>query len=228
MQRSNDVMHPACAACKHQRKKCNEKCVLAPYFPSSRTAEFDAVHKVFGVSNITKLIKNVEVEDQRMVVDSLIWEACCRQRDPIQGAYGEFTKIYYQYKKVFNELQIFKGQNHQIMQFPSIQGLKPVQDFIAFNGDKEKHKVERTDNALNYLSANRNNVIIDSNIYNNNCPNYLQEMELENMRSEVVTPSFQQHSQPYYFTGINLFLQVYISYFDELSVCFILLNSNTQ
>ncbi|XP_019451914.1 PREDICTED: LOB domain-containing protein 22-like [Lupinus angustifolius] len=188
MQGNNKVLHSACAACKHQRKKCNEKCILSPYFPSSRSCEFDAVHKVFGVSNITKLVKNVRVEDRRMVVDSLIWEACCRQRDPIQGTYGEYTKICHEYEKVFNELQIIRDQNHLIMQLPSHLGVK----------SSEKHKPERVDNVLNYLQGNKNNVIIDSNIYNNYCPIFLQDyLELENMKPEVI-PSFQQHSQPYY------------------------------
>lgn len=196
-------MNPACAACKHQRKKCSENCILAPYFPSNRSREFHAVHKVFGVSNITKLVKNAKEEDRRRVVDSLIWEACCRQRDPIHGPYGEYTKVYNEYKRVFDQLMIFKGQN-QLSQMPPHQGLKSVQDFIACNGTKEKHKAEAVDhNAVDYLHHEENykNGIIDSTIYNSYCSNYLQD--LENLRPEVVT-SFQQHSQPYYITGTNL------------------------
>ena len=205
MQRNNNGMHPACAACKHQRKKCSENCILAPYFPANRSREFHAVHKVFGVSNITKLVKNAKEEDRRRVVDSLIWEACCRQRDPIHGPYGEYTKVYNEYKKVFNELKIFRGQN-QLLQMPS-QGLKSVQDLIACNGTKGKHKAEAVDNALDYLHENKNG-IIDSTIYNTYCSNYLQD--LENMRQEVVIP-FQQHSQPYYITGTNFLIFVTIN-----------------
>lgn len=183
-------MNPACAACKHQRKKCSENCILAPYFPSNRSREFHAVHKVFGVSNITKLVKNAKEEDRRRVVDSLIWEACCRQRDPIHGPYGEYTKVYNEYKRLFDQLMIFKGQN-QFLQMP-------VQDFIACNiGTKGKHKAEAVD-YLHHDENNYKNGIIDSTIYNSYSSNYLQD--LENLRPEVVTP-FQQHSQPYYITG---------------------------
>ncbi|RDX68346.1 LOB domain-containing protein 2, partial [Mucuna pruriens] len=185
-------MHPACAACKHQRKKCSENCILSPYFPSSRSREFHAVHKVFGVSNITKLVKNAKEEDRRRVVDSLIWEACCRQRDPIHGPYGEYTKVYNEYKKVLDELKRFKGQN-QLLQFPPL-GLK---DLISCNGTKGEHKAE-VDSALDYLHGKKNG-IIDSDIYNTYCSNYLQEFQ--NMRSEVVIP-FQQHSQPYYIADL--------------------------
>uniref|UniRef100_A0A0A0LMR3 LOB domain-containing protein n=1 Tax=Cucumis sativus TaxID=3659 RepID=A0A0A0LMR3_CUCSA len=84
---------PACAACKHQRKKCHETCPLAPYFPAERNREFQAVHKVFGVSNVTKMVKNVREEDKRKAVDSLIWEAVCRQNDPVLGPYGEYKRV---------------------------------------------------------------------------------------------------------------------------------------
>jgi len=193
MQRNNNGMHPACAACKHQRKKCSENCILAPYFPSNRSREFHAVHKVFGVSNITKLVKNAREDDRRRVVDSLTWEACCRQRDPIHGPYGEYTKVYNEYKKVLDELKRFRSQ-HQMLQFPSL-GLKSVQDLIACKGE-EKAEV---DNTLDYLHGKKNG-IIDSDIYNTYCSNYLQEFQ--NLRPEVVIP-FQHHSQPYYITGID-------------------------
>ncbi|TKY66794.1 LOB domain-containing protein 2 [Spatholobus suberectus] len=188
-------MHPACAPCKHQRKKCSENCILAPYFPSNRSREFHAVHKVFGVSNITKLVKNAKEEDRRRVVDSLIWEACCRQRDPIHGPYGEYTKVYNEYKKVLDELKRFRSQN-QVLQFAPL-GLKSVQDLIACNGTKGEHKAE-VGNALDYLHGKKNG-IIDSEIYGTYCSNYLQEFQ--NMRPEAVIP-FQQHSQPYYIAEI--------------------------
>ncbi|XP_047165209.1 LOB domain-containing protein 2-like [Vigna umbellata] len=179
MQRNSSGMHPACAACKHQRKKCSENCILAPYFPSNRSREFHAVHKVFGVSNITKLVKNAREDDRRRVVDSLTWEACCRQRDPIHGPYGEYTKVFNEYKKVLDELKRFRSQ-HQMLQFPSL-GFKSLQD-----------KAEE-----DYLHGTKN-AIIDSDIYNSYCSNYLQEFQ--NLRPEVLIP-FQHHSQPYYITG---------------------------
>ena len=67
----------ACAACKHQRKKCKkETCVLAPFFPASKTKEFEAVHKVYGVCNLQRMIQAVDTREERFIlVDSLIWEA---------------------------------------------------------------------------------------------------------------------------------------------------------
>jgi len=52
------VMSP-CAACKILRRKCAEKCVLAPYFPPTEPAKFTIAHRVFGASNIIKFLQVV-------------------------------------------------------------------------------------------------------------------------------------------------------------------------
>ncbi|XVF69637.1 hypothetical protein PTKIN_Ptkin11bG0097800 [Pterospermum kingtungense] len=102
-------VHPACAACKHQRKKCDENCILAPYFPVNKCREFQAVHKVFGVSNATKIVRNANnEEDRKKVADSLIWEAFCWQKDPVLGPYGDYRKIY-------EELSLYKRQNQMMI-----------------------------------------------------------------------------------------------------------------
>ncbi|KAL6538263.1 hypothetical protein OROGR_012251 [Orobanche gracilis] len=104
MQRHN--VPSACASCKHQRKKCTNKCVLAPFFPAGKAREFLAVHKVFGVSNVTKIITNLEEDERKVAVDSLIWEALCRQRDPVLGPYGD-------YRRICEELRLYKSQFQQ-------------------------------------------------------------------------------------------------------------------
>ncbi|KAJ6433525.1 hypothetical protein OIU84_017253 [Salix udensis] len=108
MQRGGDMnnrvaMHQACASCKHQRKRCGEDCVLAPYFPAERTQEFQAVHKVFGVSNVIKLVKDVNKERQKETAESLVWEATCRRNDPVLGCYGKF-------KRLQEEFELYKMQ----------------------------------------------------------------------------------------------------------------------
>ncbi|KAL7143687.1 hypothetical protein ABFS83_08G208800 [Erythranthe nasuta] len=101
----------ACASCKHQRKKCTDKCTLAPFFPVEKSREFQAVHKVFGVSNITKIITSLKEEDRKIAVDSLVWEALCRYKDPVLGPYGD-------YRRVCEELRLFKAQFQQFQQLP--------------------------------------------------------------------------------------------------------------
>ncbi|XP_010522110.1 PREDICTED: LOB domain-containing protein 2 [Tarenaya hassleriana] len=101
--------HQACASCKHQRKKCNSDCVLAPYFPSYKTKEFQAVHRVFGVSNVQKMVRTVREEDRTKLSDSLTWEALWRQKDPVLGLYGE-------YRRIHEELKLYKGFIHHHQQ----------------------------------------------------------------------------------------------------------------
>ena len=52
------VLSP-CAACKVLRRRCAEKCVLAPYFPPTEPAKFTTAHRVFGASNIIKFLQVV-------------------------------------------------------------------------------------------------------------------------------------------------------------------------
>ncbi|KAI3748653.1 hypothetical protein L6452_11898 [Arctium lappa] len=50
------VLSP-CAACKILRRRCVDKCVLAPYFPPTEPLKFTIAHRVFGASNIIKLLQ---------------------------------------------------------------------------------------------------------------------------------------------------------------------------
>lgn len=146
MQRSNST--PACASCKHQRKKCTDKCTLAPFFPVERTREFQAVHKVFGVSNVTKIITGLREEDRKVAVDSLVWEALCRQKDPVLGPFGD-------YRRVCEELRLYKSQYQHFHQAPNqmykggaTQGLMGWNNNINNNNNKVMNKNNGTSNNI--------------------------------------------------------------------------------
>ena len=49
--------HQPCAACKMLRRRCDGDCILAPYFPGHDVQKFAGVHKVFGASNVIKMIQ---------------------------------------------------------------------------------------------------------------------------------------------------------------------------
>lgn len=46
-----------CAACKILRRRCSDQCTLKPYFPPSEPQKFITVHRIFGASNIVRLLK---------------------------------------------------------------------------------------------------------------------------------------------------------------------------
>ncbi|XP_019168899.1 PREDICTED: LOB domain-containing protein 30-like [Ipomoea nil] len=105
---------PACAACKHQRKKCRgEACVLWRHFPASMMKEFQAVHGVFGIANISKIIKGLDPVQQDIAVKSLLWEAKVWKEDPAQGPLGRF-------KRLERELFFLKNQINMLQSRPLI------------------------------------------------------------------------------------------------------------
>ncbi|MQL89894.1 hypothetical protein Taro_022483, partial [Colocasia esculenta] len=77
-----------CAACRLLHRKCGADCTLAPYFPPDDPEKFARVHKVFGASNVIKMLQTVEEADREDAVKSLVYEAHARMRDPVYGSTG--------------------------------------------------------------------------------------------------------------------------------------------
>ncbi|KAL1298585.1 hypothetical protein HN51_042912 [Arachis hypogaea] len=94
------IMSP-CAACKILRRRCAEKCVLAPYFPPTEPAKFTTAHRVFGASNIIKFLQELPESQRADAVTSMVYEAGARIRDPVYGCAGAICQLQTQ----VNELQ---------------------------------------------------------------------------------------------------------------------------
>ena len=61
-------------------------CVFAPYFCHEQGAtHFAAIHKVFGASNVSKLLAHLPVSDRSEAAFTLSYEAQARLQDPIYG-----------------------------------------------------------------------------------------------------------------------------------------------
>lgn len=90
-----------CAACKILRRRCAEKCVLAPYFPPSDPIKFTTAHRVFGASNIIKFLQELPEYQRADAVSSMVYEANARIRDPVYGCAGAICQL----QKQVNELQ---------------------------------------------------------------------------------------------------------------------------
>lgn len=100
----------ACASCRHQRKRCDENCELAPYFPASRYREFLNAHKLFGVSNIVKLINAVEPHQRKETAESILMEGNLRSMDPVHGCLGIVRNLKSQIEYCEKELQLVNEQ----------------------------------------------------------------------------------------------------------------------
>lgn len=96
---------PACAACKYQRRKCSPTCPLAPYFPADQPKIFQNVHRLFGVSKVTKTLKDLETKDQRDdAMQSIIYEADMRQRFPVDGCRAIIAQLHQKLQLAYEEL----------------------------------------------------------------------------------------------------------------------------
>ncbi|XVF69380.1 hypothetical protein PTKIN_Ptkin11bG0076800 [Pterospermum kingtungense] len=95
------VVISPCAACKILRRRCADKCVLAPYFPPTDPAKFTIAHRVFGASNIIKFLQELPESQRADAVSSMVYEASARIRDPVYGCAGAICQL----QKQVNELQ---------------------------------------------------------------------------------------------------------------------------
>ncbi|MCO5571462.1 hypothetical protein L7F22_025202 [Adiantum nelumboides] len=95
-----------CAACKFLRRKCTSECVFAPYFPPDQPHKFANVHKIFGASNITKLLNELPPHQREDAVNSLAYEADARVKDPVYGCVGAISVLQRQIAQLQQELAI--------------------------------------------------------------------------------------------------------------------------
>lgn len=139
--RNGNSTTQACAACKYQRRKCAPDCILAPYFPHDRQRQFLNAHKLFGVSNITKIIKFLSPQDKDQAMRTIIYQSDMRAADPVGGCYRYILDLqsqieYYraELELVLQQLAIFRAQQQQQHSIYA-----PVNNSVnvALNGDGE-------------------------------------------------------------------------------------------
>jgi hypothetical protein len=93
-----------CAACKLLRRKCTQGCVFAPYFPPDNPGKFASVHRVFGASNVSKLLNDLDQLQREDAVNSLAYEADARIRDPVYGCVAYISVLQMKIKRVRDEI----------------------------------------------------------------------------------------------------------------------------
>ncbi|KAL3628881.1 putative elongator complex protein 1 [Castilleja foliolosa] len=104
MASSSSLYSPPCAACKFLRRKCMDGCVFAPHFPPEEPHKFANVHKIFGASNVAKLLNELLPHQRDDAVSSLAYEAEARVRDPVYGCVGAITFLQRQIERLQREL----------------------------------------------------------------------------------------------------------------------------
>ncbi|KAJ9539467.1 hypothetical protein OSB04_032200 [Centaurea solstitialis] len=99
-----------CGACKFLRRKCVAGCIFAPYFDSEQigAAQFAAVHKVFGASNVSKLLFRIPSNKRMEAVVTICYEAQARIRDPVYGCLAHLFALQQQVANLQAELSYFQ------------------------------------------------------------------------------------------------------------------------
>ncbi|XP_052185595.1 LOB domain-containing protein 12-like [Diospyros lotus] len=99
-----------CACCKSLRRRCSKDCIFAPYFPSDDTHKFATVHKVFGASNVGKILQEVPVHQRADAASSLVYEAKARVRDPVYGCVAAISYLQNQVSQLKMQLAVAQAE----------------------------------------------------------------------------------------------------------------------
>ncbi|KAG1354901.1 LOB domain-containing protein CRL1-like [Cocos nucifera] len=118
-----------CGACKFLRRKCVRGCVFAPYFCHEQGAtHFAAIHKVFGASNVSKLLMHLPVNDRSEAAITISYEAQARLQDPIYGCVAHIFALQQQVVNLQAQVASLKAQAGQVLGNGSNATLTPQEE----------------------------------------------------------------------------------------------------
>ncbi|KAL2460783.1 LOB domain-containing protein 30 [Abeliophyllum distichum] len=119
-----------CGACKFLRRKCVLGCIFAPYFDQDQgAAYFAAVHKVFGASNVSKLLLHIPVQKRLDAVVTICYEAQARLRDPVYGCVSHIFSLQQQVVNLQADLSYLQG-HLAALQIPTPPLPPPVHQLV--------------------------------------------------------------------------------------------------
>ncbi|XP_052208498.1 LOB domain-containing protein 12 [Diospyros lotus] len=160
-----------CASCKLLRRRCTKDCIFAPYFQPDDPQKFAIVHKVFGASNVSKMLHELPVHQRADAVSSLVYEANARMRDPVYGCVGAISYLQDRVSELQMQLAVAQAEILCIQMQQEPTGLPMTAMQMEPGDDKSSLLLSRT----------------SSSSFNNNslCPQYLS---FASSSSEVQDP----------------------------------------
>ncbi|KAF5752585.1 putative LOB domain-containing protein [Tripterygium wilfordii] len=128
----------SCAACKLLKRRCSPDCIFAPHFPSNDPLKFAIVHKVFGASNVSKILIEVPIELREDAVNTLAFEADARLKDPVYGCFGAVVLLQRKMTELQHDLAIVRSR---IAQFAaaSSSAAAAAQSFTDFGHSSQSY-----------------------------------------------------------------------------------------
>ncbi|KAK4716694.1 hypothetical protein R3W88_015032 [Solanum pinnatisectum] len=156
----NIVLSP-CAACKILRRRCVEKCVLAPYFPPTDPLKFTIAHRVFGASNIIKMLQELPEKQRVDAVNSMVYEANARIRDPVYGCAGaicqlqkQISELQAEFAKAQAEILNLKCQNSNLLALVCMEVSENSSSSLLLSSDHINDYENNNDNTSMFLEDN--------------------------------------------------------------------------
>ncbi|CAN6196917.1 unnamed protein product [Urochloa humidicola] len=138
-----------CAGCRTLRRRCVPGCVFAPYFPADGgddPSRFAAVHRVFGASNVARMLGVVEhPEDRRRAAETLVEEARARLRDPALGCHSYVAILQMLNKKAREQVDAARAEI--AAEFGAVAAAEPV-DLAAASPEARAEAKEQAERAL--------------------------------------------------------------------------------
>ncbi|CAH8252531.1 unnamed protein product [Arabidopsis lyrata] len=119
-----------CAGCKLLRRKCVKDCVFAPYFPAKEPYKFAIVHKIFGASNVNKMLQELSENHRSDAVNSMVYEANARVQDPVYGCVGTISSLHRQLETLQTQLAFAQAELIHIRTLHRID-TEPAQDKLG-------------------------------------------------------------------------------------------------
>ncbi|CAH9094700.1 unnamed protein product [Cuscuta europaea] len=119
-----------CAACKLLRRRCTQDCVFAPHFPADEPHKFASVHKVFGASNVNKILQELPKHWRGDAVNSMVYEANARVRDPVYGCVAAISCLQEQIDQLQTQLAIAQAEmvHLRMRQFSAMSSTSSAMD----------------------------------------------------------------------------------------------------
>ncbi|XP_043695550.1 LOB domain-containing protein 24-like [Telopea speciosissima] len=94
-----------CAACTLFRRRCQQDCIFAPYFPPTEPDKFELLHRYFGARNVAKILQEVEDNQRAQAIETMYFEARSRVEDPVLGCYRIIAQLRKQIRETEAEIE---------------------------------------------------------------------------------------------------------------------------
>ncbi|XP_052175434.1 LOB domain-containing protein 20-like [Diospyros lotus] len=145
-----------CGACKFLRRKCVSECIFAPYFSFDQgAAQFAAVHKVFGASNVSKLLLHIPISCRQEAIATISYEAQARLSDPVYGCVSSIIALQQQVAFLQGEIAMVHNQlNNRLAMANAMQSSQQQQQMAMLQSAFSNNVSSTTNNLVNMSNFN--------------------------------------------------------------------------